>query len=220
MAADWRGGEPGGGLFSPARAAAKRQRHIAADTRRQDAGSACHEPAKAAAAVRLGDWCGVCRYTTPSVASLAADSGNVLTVALRSGDNVTLEKWLTRKKLALPTVNDPSGQLARQWDIQVTPTLVVISQGEVKSVTTGWTSGWGMRLRLWLASPVGRRALAVFMPGKAYPPPGLPFGFDPVGPASAAPPGNRHLRVISRPPVQGSYPSHTTLCRSAAEAMA
>ena len=74
-------------------------------------------------------WCGVCRYTTPSVASLAADGGNVL-----------------------PTVNDPSGQLARQWDIQVTPTLVVISQGEVKSVTTGWTSSWGMRLRLWLAS--------------------------------------------------------------------
>ncbi len=88
----------GGGLFSPARAAAKRQRHIAADTRRQDAGSACHEPAKAAAAVRLGDWCGVCRYTTPSVASLAADSGNVLTVALRSGDNVTLEKWLTEEE--------------------------------------------------------------------------------------------------------------------------
>ena len=35
--------------------------------------------------------------------------------------------------MTLPTVNDPSGQLARQWDIQVTPTLVVISQarGEV-----------------------------------------------------------------------------------------
>ena len=59
-------------------------------------------------------WCGVCRYTTPSVASLAADGGNVLTVALRSGDNATLETWLTRKKMALPTVNDPSGQLARQ----------------------------------------------------------------------------------------------------------
>jgi len=97
-------------------------------------------------------WCGVCRYTTPSVASLAADGGNVLTVALRSGDNAALETWLARKKLALPTVNDPSGQLARQWDIRVTPTLVVIYRGEVKSVTTGWTSGWGMRLRLWLAS--------------------------------------------------------------------
>lgn len=86
--------------------------------------------------------------------------------------------------MTLPTVNDPSGQLARQWDIQVTPTLVVISQGEVKSVTTGWTSSWGMRLRLWLAS--GRPSgFSGFMPGKAYPPPGLPFGFDPVGPASA-----------------------------------
>lgn len=62
-------------------------------------------------------WCGVCRYTTPSVASLAADGGNVLTVALRSGDNVTLEKWLTRKKLALPTVNDQAASWRGQWDI-------------------------------------------------------------------------------------------------------
>ncbi|HID8900558.1 TPA: protein disulfide oxidoreductase [Enterobacter hormaechei] len=97
-------------------------------------------------------WCGVCRYTTPSVAALAADGGNVMSVALRSGDNATLEKWLRKKKVTMPTVNDASGELARQWDVQVTPTLVVISHGEVKSITTGWTSSWGMRLRLWLAS--------------------------------------------------------------------
>jgi len=97
-------------------------------------------------------WCGVCRYTTPSVAALADDGGNVITVALRSGDNAALEKWLAHKKMALPTINDASGQLSRQWDVQVTPTLVVISRGEVKSVTSGWTSGWGMRLRLWMAS--------------------------------------------------------------------
>ncbi|AJF74838.1 alkyl hydroperoxide reductase [Raoultella ornithinolytica] len=97
-------------------------------------------------------WCGICRYTTPSVAALAADGGNVMTVALRSGDDPALEKWLARKKMALPTVNDPDGRLSGRWDVQVTPTLVVISRGEVKSVTTGWTSGWGMRLRLWLAS--------------------------------------------------------------------
>jgi len=97
-------------------------------------------------------WCGVCRYTTPSVASLVAEGGNVMSVALRSGDNAMLEKWLAKKKIALPTVNDASGELARQWDVQATPTLVVISHGEVKSITTGWTSSWGMRLRLWLAS--------------------------------------------------------------------
>jgi len=97
-------------------------------------------------------WCGVCRYTTPSVAALAADGGNVMSVALRSGDNAMLENWLRKKKMTMPTVNDASGELARQWDVQVTPTLVVISHGEVKSITTFWTSRWGMRLRLWLAS--------------------------------------------------------------------
>ncbi|MFV5907535.1 protein disulfide oxidoreductase, partial [Klebsiella oxytoca] len=51
-----------------------------------------------------------------------------------------------------PTINDASGQLSQGWEVQVTPTLIVISRGEVKSVTTGWTSNWGMRLRLWLAS--------------------------------------------------------------------
>lgn len=97
-------------------------------------------------------WCSVCRYTTPSVAALADDGGNDMTVALRSGDNATLARWLAHKKIALPTINDASGQLSQGWEVQVTPTLIVISRGEVKSVTTGWTSNWGMRLRLWLAS--------------------------------------------------------------------
>lgn len=97
-------------------------------------------------------WCGVCRYTTPSVTALADDGGNVMTVALRSGDNAALMRWLAHKKTALPTINDATGQLSQRWEVQVTPTLIVISRGEVKSITTGWTSGWGMRLRLWLAS--------------------------------------------------------------------
>jgi hypothetical protein len=51
----------------------------------------------------------------------------------------------------MPVVNDEQGQLSRLWQIQVTPTLVVAYKGEVKSVTTGFTSGWGMKLRLWWA---------------------------------------------------------------------
>ena len=101
---------------------------------------------------RYGDALALVRELGVPLSDLPDDVQEEVRPGLGFDDEVTLEKWLTRKKLALPTVNDPSGQLARQWDIQVTPTLVVISQGEVKSVTTGWTSGWGMRLRLWLAS--------------------------------------------------------------------
>lgn len=96
-------------------------------------------------------WCGVCRYTSPSVASLAEEGGNVVTVALRSGDDSTLSHWLKKKKYAMQVVNDEQGQLSRLWQIQVTPTVLVISKGEVKSVTTGFTSRWGMKLRLWWA---------------------------------------------------------------------
>ncbi|TQI81459.1 thiol-disulfide isomerase/thioredoxin [Serratia fonticola] len=96
-------------------------------------------------------WCGVCRFTTPYVAKLAANGGNVLTVALRSGNNQQVEQWLARKNLQLPVVNDERGELSSQWQIGVTPTIVVIAQGKVVQSTTGWTSYWGMKLRLWWA---------------------------------------------------------------------
>lgn len=97
-------------------------------------------------------WCGVCRFTTPNVSKLAANGGNVLTVALRSGNDQQVEQWLARKRLKLPVVNDEQGELSSRWQIGVTPTFVVISQGKVVQSTTGWTSYWGMKLRLWWAS--------------------------------------------------------------------
>ncbi|TNV13116.1 protein disulfide oxidoreductase [Buttiauxella sp. B2] len=96
-------------------------------------------------------WCAVCRYTTPSVAQLVSEGENVMTIALRSGDPQEVSRWLVRKKVQLPVVNDASGELSRNWQIGVTPTLVVFYKGEVVSSTTGWTSYWGMKLRLWWA---------------------------------------------------------------------
>lgn len=97
-------------------------------------------------------WCGVCRYTTPDIARLQTEGKNVLTIALRSGDEQTLSHWLTRKRLSFPVVNDADGSLSRRWDISVTPTLVIVSKGRVVSTTSGWTSYWGMIMRLWWAS--------------------------------------------------------------------
>lgn len=97
-------------------------------------------------------WCGVCRYTTPSVAALADEGGNVMTIALRSGDDRALKQWLGHRYASLPVVNDSQGALSRRWQVNVTPALVILSRGEVKSVTTGWTSRWGMRFRLWWAA--------------------------------------------------------------------
>ncbi|MGC6386341.1 protein disulfide oxidoreductase [Ewingella sp. S1.OA.A_B6] len=101
-------------------------------------------------------WCGVCKMTTPDIGKLAANGENVLTVALRSGDGTQLERYLKAKGIDISVVNDPNGDISAQWDIGVTPTFVIIDKGRVVSTTTGWTSYYGMKVRLWLAalSPV------------------------------------------------------------------
>lgn len=96
-------------------------------------------------------WCAVCRYTTPSVEKLAAQDGNVVSIALRSGDDRRLAQWMQKKQLTMPVVNDASGALASHWQVSVTPTLVVVYKGQPVVATTGWTSYWGMKLRLWWA---------------------------------------------------------------------
>ncbi|AKA37814.1 protein disulfide oxidoreductase [Yersinia ruckeri] len=96
-------------------------------------------------------WCGVCKFTTPSVNTLVADGENVITVALRSGNDRQVEQWLTKKGQRLPVINDPMGQLSAKWQIGVTPTLAILYRGELVSSTSGWTSYWGMKLRLWWA---------------------------------------------------------------------
>ncbi|MGB9097484.1 protein disulfide oxidoreductase [Erwinia sp.] len=96
-------------------------------------------------------WCGICRYTTPDVMKLRDNGANVLTVALRSGDDGRVVRYLNGKHLTLPVVNDPQGTMAASWDVSVTPTLLIVSNGKVVQSTTGWTSYWGMKLRLWWA---------------------------------------------------------------------
>ncbi|BBJ62392.1 protein disulfide oxidoreductase [Enterobacter asburiae] len=94
-------------------------------------------------------WCSICRYTTPSVNKLAKEGGNVVSIAMRSGDNAKLARWVEKKQLKMPVINDENGALSQQWQVSVTPTLVIVSKGHVVSTTTGWTSYWGLKLRMW-----------------------------------------------------------------------
>lgn len=94
-------------------------------------------------------WCGVCRFTTPDVARLAGEGEQVITVAPRSGDDRQVARWLEKKKVVFVTIGDADGNLSRNWQVSVTPTIAVLHKGEIVSSTTGWTSYWGMKLRLW-----------------------------------------------------------------------
>ncbi|MDU8924553.1 protein disulfide oxidoreductase [Pasteurellaceae bacterium LIM206] len=99
-----------------------------------------------------GSWCGYCKLTSPAVNKLAQQNIPVLTVALRSGDNQAVENYLTRENYAFPVINDPDGKLSKAWNIQATPTILIIKSGKVLLHTTGLTSYWGLKARLWLAN--------------------------------------------------------------------
>ncbi len=94
-------------------------------------------------------WCGPCKLTSPTVDSIAKDYP-VVTVAMSSGDDTALQQYLKESNLSFPVINDPSGQLSRSWGVRVTPSIALIKNDEIKHITTGVSSPWGLRLRLLL----------------------------------------------------------------------
>lgn len=103
------------------------------------------------------EWCPYCKLEESSVTQVAAD-WPVLTIASRSGDAAQVARWLARRQLPWVAVVDPSGAVSAGYGLSVVPAWIVIDPaGHVSSVTTGYTTEWGMRARLWWASlkPVG-----------------------------------------------------------------
>ncbi|PKF49603.1 protein disulfide oxidoreductase [Enterovibrio nigricans] len=95
-------------------------------------------------------WCGACKFVTPTVNWLSEDY-QVVSVAITSGDTARVKRYLAAHELAFETINDESGTLANAWGIQATPTIVIISDGKIKSITTGISSPPGLLARLWFS---------------------------------------------------------------------
>ena len=85
-----------------------------------------------------GTWCGYCRYTSPAINSLAE-----------------VNNYLSKNDYHFTTVNDPKGEFAERWQINVTPTIVLLSKGKMDLVTTGLTSYWGLKVRLFFTEFFG-----------------------------------------------------------------
>jgi peroxiredoxin len=99
-----------------------------------------------------GSWCPMCSVTSSTVAELAKNN-QVITVALSSGNQQQVQQYLKENDYQFAVVNDPDGEVSQTWGVTVTPTFFIINrQGKVSSVTTGISSSWGLRFRLWLAS--------------------------------------------------------------------
>ncbi len=96
-------------------------------------------------------WCPACRLEQGAVDALA-DKHQVLTVAMQSGDAAALSAYLEGQGVSFPVHVDEQGELAARWGVTGLPTSFVIDgAGQIRHVTAGFTTGLGLRLRLWLA---------------------------------------------------------------------
>lgn len=95
-----------------------------------------------------GSWCGVCTIVSPSVNTMS-EYFTVITVALSSGDKAEVNQYLKDKALNFDVLNDPDYQIGTQWSVQVTPSILVIKNGQVQHLATGYVSLFGMWWRMW-----------------------------------------------------------------------
>jgi len=96
-------------------------------------------------------WCPICRLEQGSIESLARDYPTI-TVAMQSGDAPGVVQHMKKEGLHFPVINDPDGRIAASWGVRAVPaSFIVDAGGRIRFVEIGYTTGPGMRLRLWLA---------------------------------------------------------------------
>lgn len=100
-----------------------------------------------------GTWCSVCKVTSPTINSLS-ESGKypIVTIATQSGSTHGLDDYLKEHDFTFTTINDKTGAVFSDWQGQVTPSYVILKDGEMKQGLTGIQPGWSLKLRLWLSS--------------------------------------------------------------------
>lgn len=96
-------------------------------------------------------WCSACKVVTPTI-NWFSDMYQVVGIPIVSGDNKRVSAYLNAHEYDFININDPKGKISKEWGITVTPSILIINNGEVASVTTGVTTPWGLLGRLWLTT--------------------------------------------------------------------
>ena len=96
-------------------------------------------------------WCPVCRLEQQSIQSISEDYP-VITIAMQSGEVGEVIAYLRQENLQFPVINDPEGILAQRFGVRAVPSSFIIDKNNIIVFReTGFTTGVGLRLRLWLA---------------------------------------------------------------------
>ncbi|OGS96745.1 MAG: alkyl hydroperoxide reductase, partial [Gallionellales bacterium RBG_16_56_9] len=83
-------------------------------------------------------WCPICRAEQDSIAAIAHDQANVITVAMQSGRPEEVFRHMQEQGIVFPVVNDQDGMLSRAWGVHAVPaSFIVAPDGRIRFVEVG-----------------------------------------------------------------------------------
>ncbi len=96
-------------------------------------------------------WCPTCKLEAGNIQTLSK-TYDVLTIAVKSGDDEKINAYLKEHALDIKTINDHEGILASQFSVSAFPTTFIYDKsGKLSFTEVGYTSTWGLYLRMWWA---------------------------------------------------------------------
>lgn len=96
-------------------------------------------------------WCPTCKLEASNIQSIS-EKFEVLTIAVNSGTNSDLQKYMDEHKLNYKVYNDTNGFFAKEFKIAAYPTTFIYDKNKnLVFSEVGFTSTWGLWLRMWWA---------------------------------------------------------------------
>jgi len=93
-------------------------------------------------------WCPICRFEQGNIDSLSRDYA-VLTIAAQSGSREEVAEYVAEQGITAPVLVDEYGDIAAMYSVRGYPSSFIIDeQGQIYDQEIGFTSEWGLRLRL------------------------------------------------------------------------
>ena len=96
-------------------------------------------------------WCPTCRLEADNIERLSQNF-EVITIAVNSGTDYEIKKYLDENRLSFKTHNDKDATLSKKFNISAYPTTFIYDQkGNLLFSEVGYTSTLGLYLRMWWA---------------------------------------------------------------------
>jgi len=97
-------------------------------------------------------WCPVCKAEASNIESVSKEY-NVVTIAIKSGNESEIQAYLQARDLHFQTVNDTVGYYANAFKVTLFPTTFIYDkEGNLRFSEVGYTSTLMLKLKMWYLS--------------------------------------------------------------------